>query len=253
MAGPRSAAYHVSKFGLVGFTESLRAEYGRRGIGVTALCPGPVRTNLYKSAVSGSKRKAVPVPPAWLCTTPAQIADKAVHAIRKNRRLVVITPIAHVLFNAKRFAPWFLDLLNHFTLRKRRPPRGQLPRRRPVCGRLSQPRRTRKPNPPAAPPEAAAGRQNHATSGRASHHQSEPQRRVLKEDLRRQAVFESLEEPIAFLGLGHPGGAIDSKQLLGRVPGDSQFLQAEIVRARHQADRPSFPRRPLRERGPPST
>jgi len=121
VAGPRSAAYHVSKFGLVGFTESLRAEYGRRGVGVTALCPGPVQTNLYKSAVSGSKRKAVPVPPAWLSTTPAQIADKAVRAIQKNRRLVVITPIAHLLFNAKRFAPGFLDLLNHFTLRKRRP------------------------------------------------------------------------------------------------------------------------------------
>jgi NAD(P)-dependent dehydrogenase (short-subunit alcohol dehydrogenase family) len=121
VAGPRSAAYHVSKFGLVGFTESLRAEYGRRGIGVTALCPGPVRTNLYKSAVSGSKRKAVPVPPAWLSATPDRIADVAVRAIEKNRRLVVITPIAHLLFNAKRFAPWFLDWLNHFTLRKRRP------------------------------------------------------------------------------------------------------------------------------------
>jgi short-subunit dehydrogenase len=121
VAGPRSAAYHVSKFGLVGFTESLRAEYGRRGIGVTALCPGPVQTNHYKSSVSGSKRKAVPVPPAWLCATPARIADEAVRAIHKNRRLVVITPIAHLLFNAKRFAPWFLDLLNHFTLRKRRP------------------------------------------------------------------------------------------------------------------------------------
>jgi NAD(P)-dependent dehydrogenase (short-subunit alcohol dehydrogenase family) len=121
VAGPRSAAYHVSKFGLVGFTESLRAEYGRRGIGVTALCPGPVRTNLYQSAVSSSKHKPVPVPPAWLCATPEQIADRAVRAIRKNRRVVVITPIAHLLFNAKRFAPWFLDWLNHFTLRKRRP------------------------------------------------------------------------------------------------------------------------------------
>jgi short-subunit dehydrogenase len=119
VAGPRSAAYHVSKFGLVGFTESLRAEYGRRGVGVTALCPGPVLTNLYKSAVSGSKRKPVPVPPAWLSATPAQIAEVAIRAIRRNRRLVLITPIAHLLFNAKRFAPWFLDWLNHFTLRKR--------------------------------------------------------------------------------------------------------------------------------------
>jgi short-subunit dehydrogenase len=121
VAGPRSAAYHVSKFGLVGFTESLRAEFGRRGIGVTAMCPGPVRTNLYKSAVSGSKHKPVPTPPAWLCATPEHIADRAVRAILSNRRMVVITPIAHLLFNAKRFAPWFLDSLNHFTLRKRKP------------------------------------------------------------------------------------------------------------------------------------
>jgi NAD(P)-dependent dehydrogenase (short-subunit alcohol dehydrogenase family) len=120
VAGPRSTAYHVSKFGLVGFTESLRAEFGRRGMGVTALCPGPVQTNLYKSAVSGSKRKPVPVPPAWLSATPSRIADIAVAAIRRNRRLVVITPIAHLLFNAKRFAPWFIDWLNHFTLRKRK-------------------------------------------------------------------------------------------------------------------------------------
>ncbi len=132
VAGPRSAAYHVSKFGLVGFTESIRAEYGRRGVGVTALCPGPVRTNLYKSAVSGSKRKPVPVPPNWLCATPAHIADVAIRAIRRNRRVVVITPIAHVLFNAKRFTPWFLDWMNHFTLRRRRPTAVTTPSAAPV-------------------------------------------------------------------------------------------------------------------------
>src|SRR5580700_1074819 len=132
VAGPRSAAYHVSKFGLVGFTESLRSEYGRRGIGVTALCPGPVRTNLYKAAVSGSKRKPVPVPPNWLSATPAHIADIALRAIHSNRRMVVITPIAHLLFNAKRFTPWFLDWLNHFTLRRRRPVNATTPSAAPV-------------------------------------------------------------------------------------------------------------------------
>ena len=71
VAGARTTAYHVSKFGLVGFTEALRAEFGRRGIGVTALCPGAVRTNLYRSAINGKKRRTVvPDPPAWLSTTP---------------------------------------------------------------------------------------------------------------------------------------------------------------------------------------
>src|SRR5215471_1985808 len=39
-AGGRFTAYHTSKFGLVGFTEALRAEYNRKGIGVTSICPG---------------------------------------------------------------------------------------------------------------------------------------------------------------------------------------------------------------------
>ena len=113
VAGGRFAAYHVSKFGLVGFSEALRAEYGRRGIGVTALCPGPVRTNLYRNAASGRKDRAVPEPPRWLCATEEQVAARAIRAIRRNQRMVLITPMAHLLFNVKRFAPWLLDVLNH--------------------------------------------------------------------------------------------------------------------------------------------
>lgn len=120
VAGGRFAAYHVSKFGLVGFSEALRAEYGRKGIGVTALCPGPVRTRLYQSAQSGKNSKPVPEPPRWVCTTETRVADKAVKAIRKNRRLVLLTPLAHLLYQTKRFAPWLLDLLNHTGRKKKK-------------------------------------------------------------------------------------------------------------------------------------
>ncbi len=68
-AGGRFSAYHTSKFGLVGFTEALRAEYNRKGLGVTNLCPGPVSSNLYNRAISGRKQP-VPNPPRWLCATP---------------------------------------------------------------------------------------------------------------------------------------------------------------------------------------
>jgi NAD(P)-dependent dehydrogenase (short-subunit alcohol dehydrogenase family) len=121
VAGARTTAYHVSKFGLVGFTESLRAEYGRRGIGVTALCPGPVQTNLYRSGVSGKKRRAVvPDPPAWISTSPEHVAAAALRAILKNQRFVLLTPLAHVLYNAKRFAPGFLDWMHQIGRRKTR-------------------------------------------------------------------------------------------------------------------------------------
>ena len=115
VAGGRLTAYHTSKFGLVGFTESLRAEYGRRGVGVTAICPGPVLTGLYESGVVGQRDKRVPTPPRWMCATPERVAAVTLRAIRKNRRQVLITPTAHLLFQIKRFAPWLIDFLNGFS------------------------------------------------------------------------------------------------------------------------------------------
>lgn len=45
-AGP----YVTSKFALVGLAESLRADLRAAGIGVSVLCPGPVKSELYESS-----------------------------------------------------------------------------------------------------------------------------------------------------------------------------------------------------------
>jgi NAD(P)-dependent dehydrogenase (short-subunit alcohol dehydrogenase family) len=42
--------YSVSKYGLVALSEGLRAELGPRGIGVSVLCPGFVRTQIMDSS-----------------------------------------------------------------------------------------------------------------------------------------------------------------------------------------------------------
>ena len=117
VAGGRFAAYHVSKFGLIGFTEALRAEFGRRGLGVTAVCPGPVLTGLYEAAEAGAGSK-VPMPPRWASATPERVARRTLKAIRRNRRQVLITPLAHGLFALKRFVPGVIDFANTFS-RKR--------------------------------------------------------------------------------------------------------------------------------------
>ena len=120
VAGGRFSAYHTSKFGLIGFTESLRAEYGRRGLGVTAICPGPVLTHLYDSAASGRVDQKVPSPPRWMCATPERVASVTLKAIRKDKRQVLITPTAHALFQLKRFAPWLIDFANRFSRKGRK-------------------------------------------------------------------------------------------------------------------------------------
>ena len=119
VAGGRFAAYHTSKFGLIGFTEALRAEYGRRGLGVTALCPGPVLTNLYRQCATNQAGKPVPEPPRWLCASIDGVATRAIKAIRRNHRMPLVGLMAHMLWNAKWIAPGLLDFLNHFR-RKRR-------------------------------------------------------------------------------------------------------------------------------------
>lgn len=121
VAGGRFSAYHTSKFGLVGFTEALRAEYNRRGIGVTNLCPGPVASNLYNRAVSG-RDKPVPNPPRWLCASPELVARRGVRGIKRNRRLVLVTPLARFLYAMKRISPAFLDAINHISRKKKAVP-----------------------------------------------------------------------------------------------------------------------------------
>jgi short-subunit dehydrogenase len=121
----RLAAYNATKFGLVGFTESLRAEYGPRGLGVTALCPGLVRTRIFESAMTGGSKSA-PRFPRWMTTSPERVAKGAVRAIRRNQGLVVITPQARFVWWVKRFTPWLLDRVQQF--RRVRRPAAPMPR-----------------------------------------------------------------------------------------------------------------------------
>ena len=120
VAGGRFTAYHTSKFGLIGFTEAIRAEYGRKGIGVSAICPGPVTTNLYEAADSGRDGKEVPTPPKWLCASPQRVAGLTIKAIRKNKRQMLITPMAHGLYQMKRFVPGLIDFANQLSRKKKK-------------------------------------------------------------------------------------------------------------------------------------
>lgn len=116
---PKVAAYCASKFGMVGFSESLRNELGRQGLGVTALCPGFVRTNLFTNAPLEDQVDEHKLPPKAICTTPERVADAAVKAIYRNKRLVVIEPFARLMYATKRFAPWLMDGIFHLGRGKR--------------------------------------------------------------------------------------------------------------------------------------
>jgi 3-oxoacyl-[acyl-carrier protein] reductase len=113
-------AYQTTKFGMVGFTMALRAEYARKGFGVTALCPGLVRTTMLEVAEKGRPDKRLPLPPAWLLTTPEHVAARAIAAIRRNRGIVVVSPLARLMWWAMRYCPRLVDWIGREGWRKRR-------------------------------------------------------------------------------------------------------------------------------------
>jgi short-subunit dehydrogenase len=117
----RLAAYNTTKFALVGFSESLRVEYGPRGLGVTAICPGLVRTGIFETAMTGGGKTPPRFPP-WMTIPPERVARRAVRAIRKNQGLVVITAPAHFIWWVKRLFPRFLDRVQQFRRIRRAPP-----------------------------------------------------------------------------------------------------------------------------------
>ena len=50
VAMPGMAPYHATKYAVVGYSEALRVELAGHNIGVSALCPGWVKTNIHNSS-----------------------------------------------------------------------------------------------------------------------------------------------------------------------------------------------------------
>jgi 3-oxoacyl-[acyl-carrier protein] reductase len=114
----KGAAYQASKFGLVGLSAALRAEYSRE-IGVTALCPGFVDTPLLETFSSGGSQRRHRIPD-WLRASPEHVAAVAVRAIRRNQGVVVVTLMARFLWLVARFFPRLLDWITRHGWRGRR-------------------------------------------------------------------------------------------------------------------------------------
>jgi short-subunit dehydrogenase len=105
IAPPGQVAYATSKFAVRGFTEALRNELGPRGVGVTVVHPGGVRTNIALNARVGG---ATPFDARRFTETalrlpPEEAARQIVAAIHDRRPRLVIT-------RAARAADWLARL-----------------------------------------------------------------------------------------------------------------------------------------------
>ena len=121
LPGPLYAAYSATKHGVVGLSRSLRAEGKALGIGVTAVCPGFIRTRILDNALMAGvdrDRAEAAVPFRFLD------ADQAVRTIlrgvQRNRARVVFPWEIRVLWWLDRLSPPLVDLISAAAARRYR-------------------------------------------------------------------------------------------------------------------------------------
>lgn len=103
---PLRCGYSSSKFALYGFFETLQAEYFDRGIRVTIVCPGRVRTNISRYALDKGGVPHGKLDPGQAGgLSPEAAAEKIIRAIRAGRREVLVGRGELVMTYIKRFFP----------------------------------------------------------------------------------------------------------------------------------------------------
>lgn len=117
-APPMVAAYATSKFGVVGLSQSLRAEGAELGIKVNVLCPSAVDTPILDTpAVALTGREVVEL--MGLRPLPAdQVADRALRGVARNRGVIVGSPQAAGVWLLSRASPRAGDAVARMVARR---------------------------------------------------------------------------------------------------------------------------------------
>ncbi|WP_246284621.1 SDR family oxidoreductase [Gordonia asplenii] len=112
--------YAASKAGVLLFSESLRAELAEHRIGVTAICPGIVNTNIVSNtplagfdddAVEQEHRDRLDSFYQRRNFGPEKVARDIVAALEANKAVAPVTPEAKLGYRVYRFTPWLARLM----------------------------------------------------------------------------------------------------------------------------------------------
>ena len=109
-------AYCTTKFAVVGFSEALREELHEHGIGVTAICPSFIKTNIqhsgrHRGKMSEGKMKSLGDKLINQAPSPDLVADRILHSVEKNVGLMPVTREAWVAHAFKRLSPTVFETL----------------------------------------------------------------------------------------------------------------------------------------------
>jgi short-subunit dehydrogenase len=102
---PGNANYAASKAFMLLHSEAVSDEARGRGVTVTAVCPGPVRTEFQETSSPPDRM------PKFTWTTPERVAADALRAAERGRRVIVPGGLAkRLFFGANRRVPTWMTL-----------------------------------------------------------------------------------------------------------------------------------------------
>ena len=100
LPGPRMATYFASKAYVLSYSEALAEELAGRGISVTALCPGPTRSEFFERAGMSPAVLAMGRMPSS-----REVAEFGVRAMQRGQRVAIHGASNHLLAFLPRLAP----------------------------------------------------------------------------------------------------------------------------------------------------
>lgn len=109
---PGVAGYLTSKFGVFGFSEALREDLRTHGIAVATACPGMINTGIVRNMrIRNAHGRETAVMTALQQTYarrnygPERVARAIVRAIKHDRKLVLVSPEARLMYHLERWCP----------------------------------------------------------------------------------------------------------------------------------------------------
>lgn len=100
LPGPFTASYSTTKHAIVGLSKALRAEAAARGVRVSVICPGVIRTPLLAGGTHGILLPSIPEDrqrqamrayfERFRPMDPGRFAAKVLRQVRRNRAIIVV-------------------------------------------------------------------------------------------------------------------------------------------------------------------
>jgi len=104
---PGLAVYAATKAFVLSLSEALHTELDPHGVVVTALCPGPVRTEFVEVADIGEFQSSTP---DVMWSDPHEVARDGIEGLERGKRVVVSGTLNRVVAAGGRFSPRGLQL-----------------------------------------------------------------------------------------------------------------------------------------------